>query len=116
MCLPSLKLGMPKRSKPPGNSSFSNTVTSYPFRFNWFATVNPAGPLPITATFFPLRTGWIGCTYPSRNDGFHDSRLVLTDRDRFVAAKFQYAAFLRRGRGETRPVELRESTSVCSNT
>jgi hypothetical protein len=39
--------------------------------------------------------------------GFHDSRLVLTDRDRFVAAKFQYAAFLAEGGADTSR-ELRE--------
>ncbi len=114
MCLPSLKLGMPKRSKPPGNSSFSNTVTSYPFRFNWFATVNPAGPLPITATFFPLRTGWIGCTYPSRKA----ASTIAASFSRIVTGSSQLSfstqLFSQRA-GQTRPVNSGKS-SVCSNT
>ena len=64
--LSSLKLGIPKRSSPPGASSLSNNVTLYPFRFNWFATTSPAGPAPITATLFPFLFGFCTCMYPSR--------------------------------------------------
>ena len=57
-----LKFGIPKRSSPPGSSSFSYTVTVYPLRFNRLAAASPAGPLPTTATFRPLRTGATGLT------------------------------------------------------
>ena len=60
MFLPSLKFGIPYLSKPPAISSRSNTVTSYPRRFNWFAAASPAGPEPITATFLPFLSYFLG--------------------------------------------------------
>ena len=67
MFFPSLKFGIPYRSRPPAISSRSNTVTSYPRLFNWFAAASPAGPEPITATFFPFLSYFFGAIYPSRN-------------------------------------------------
>ena len=37
--------------------------------FSRTATLNPAGPAPMTATFFPLRSGWRGVNR-SVNEGF----------------------------------------------
>ena len=116
MCLPSLKLGMPKRSKPPGNSSFSNTVTSYPFPVQLVRHGQSGGTATDHGfTFFLLRTGWIGLyvSFPGKRLSTIAASFS-TDRDRFVAAKFQYAAFLAEG-GQTRPVNSGKS-SVCSNT
>ena len=64
---PSLKLGIPYLNKPPGISSRSNTVTSYPRRLSWFAAASPAGPEPMTATFLPFLSYLLGIIYPSRN-------------------------------------------------
>jgi len=38
----------------------SKIVTSYPIFARSAAAVNPAGPEPMTATFFPLLTGGLG--------------------------------------------------------
>ena len=57
--------GMPYISSPPTRSSRSYTVTRWPLRFNWSATARPAGPDPMTATFFPVRTfGGFAFAYP----------------------------------------------------
>ena len=62
----SLKSGMPYMSKPPGRSERSKTVTRCPARFSCCAAASPAGPLPTTATRFPVRSagGW-ATTHPS---------------------------------------------------
>ena len=52
--LSSLKSGMPKRSRPPAASDFSNTVTAWPARQSCWAAARPAGPEPITATCLPV--------------------------------------------------------------
>src|SRR5215218_8754999 len=49
-------------------SDFSNTVTLWPARFNCAAAARPAGPDPITATFFQVRdAGGRGTIQPSSN-------------------------------------------------
>src|SRR4051812_30916958 len=45
---------MPYVMSPPPFSSFSKIVTSTPFRASTCAQLNPAGPAPTTATFFPV--------------------------------------------------------------
>ncbi len=54
-CLSNFMFGMPYISNPPGLSSRSNTVTEWPARFSCAAAESPAGPEPMTATFFPVR-------------------------------------------------------------
>src|SRR5256885_3855133 len=59
---------MPYRSRPPGASSRSKTVTACPARVSCWAAASPAGPEPITATVRPVRTaGGIGTTHPDAN-------------------------------------------------
>ena len=59
---------MPKRRSPPGAGARSNTVTVCPARLSPAAAASPAGPLPTTATVFPLReAGARGRTQPSVN-------------------------------------------------
>ena len=48
--------GTPKRSRPPGASSRSYTVISWPRLFSSAATASPAGPEPTTPTVLPVRT------------------------------------------------------------
>ena len=49
-------------------SDFSNTVTLWPARFSCAAAARPAGPEPITATFFHVReAGGRGTIQPSSN-------------------------------------------------
>src|SRR3989338_3026063 len=62
----SLKSGMPYLKIPPILSSRSNITTLWPALFNWSAHAKPAGPEPITAICFPVRTfGRKGLTKPS---------------------------------------------------
>jgi len=53
-------LGMPYMSKPPGRSARSNTVTKMTGLLSCAAALIPAGPEPITATFFPVRASRFG--------------------------------------------------------
>src|SRR6187397_830755 len=49
-------------------SDFSNTVTLWPARLSCAAAASPAGPEPITATFFQVRVGGgSGTIQPSSN-------------------------------------------------
>ena len=58
--------GTPKRNSPPGASSRSYTVTSWPRLFSSAATASPAGPEPTTAAVRPVRTsGGSGVIQPS---------------------------------------------------
>jgi hypothetical protein len=62
----SLASGTPKRIRPPGASSRSNTVTRCPARFSSAGAAMPAGPEPTTATRRPLRSaGGRGVIQPS---------------------------------------------------
>ena len=54
--LSSFMLGMPYIRRPPTRSRRSNTVTLWPRRFSWRAAARPEGPLPTTATLYPVRT------------------------------------------------------------
>ena len=56
----SFMLGIPYINSPPMRSKRSYTVTQWPLLFSRSAAARPAGPLPTTATFFPVRTlgGW----------------------------------------------------------
>ena len=114
MFFPNLKFGIPNRSRPPGSSYFSNTVTSYPRRFSWLAAVSPAGPLPITATRLPLRMGRTGWMYPSRKAAStmeaSFSRIVTGSSQ----LSFSTQLFSQRA-GQMRPVNSGKS-QVCSNT
>src|SRR5215469_12359868 len=64
-----LNSGIPYRSRPPGASARSNTVTACPALVSCWAAASPAGPDPITATFRPAATaagaGRRGGTQPS---------------------------------------------------
>ena len=109
----SLKLGIPKRSSPPGASALSNRVTVYPFRFSWLAAASPAGPAPITATCFPLRCGITGMTYPSRKAASmiaaSFSRIVTgSSQDSFNTQLFSQSA------GQIRPVNSGKSHVAAS--
>ena len=55
MLFGSRKSGIPYWSMPPIRSFSSKIVTPYPFHASSNATVIPAGPLPMTATFFPFQ-------------------------------------------------------------
>ena len=64
----SLNAGMPYRSRPPGASSRSKTVTACPALVSCWAAASPAGPEPITATIRPVgAAGGIGVTQPDAN-------------------------------------------------
>ena len=109
----SLKSGIPYRSNPPGFSSFSNTVTVYPFRFKRLAQANPEGPDPITATFLPFRIfGIWGVIYPSAKAfsiiAASFSRIVTGSPILFKTQPFSHKA------GHTRPVNSGKS-SVATN-
>ena len=56
--LGNLNSGIPYAKTPPILSFFSKIVTSYPFLASSNATVRPAGPEPIIATFIPLLSGF----------------------------------------------------------
>ena len=59
-------LGIPYMSSPPMRSSLSNTVTRCPALLSCAAHASPAGPEPMTATFFPvLCSGGSGVIHPS---------------------------------------------------
>ena len=64
-------------------SARSKTVTSCPARVSCWAAASPAGPDPMTATFFPVRfVGVWGC-HPALVEGpVDDLPLDLLDRDR----------------------------------
>ena len=63
--LSSFIFGMPYLNSPPALSLLSYTVTLCPRLFNSCATVSPEGPLPITATLFPVRVAGVsGFTSP----------------------------------------------------
>ena len=52
----SFMFGIPYRRSPPTRSLLSKTVTSCPRLFRSWAAASPEGPLPTTATFFPVLT------------------------------------------------------------
>ncbi len=90
-------------SSPPARSSRSYTVTVWPRRLSASAAASPAGPEPITATFFPVRTegvrGWISPfpkAYSMMASSF--SRMVTGSP---CSAQVQAAS---QGAGHTRPV------------
>src|SRR3954463_10943611 len=61
-----LKSGTPKRTRPPAASSRSYRTTAWPARRSCCAAAMPAGPLPTTATEWPVSTcGGCGVTHPS---------------------------------------------------
>ena len=97
-CLSSFMFGMPYISRPPGRSSRSSTVTVWPARLSCAAAASPAGPEPITTTFFPVRT--VGATghdpalFPALVD---DGVLDALDRDR-RCVDAEHARTLARGR------------------
>ena len=53
----SFMLGMPYISRPPTRSARSYMVTLWPRLFSRSATDSPEGPVPTTATRFPVRAG-----------------------------------------------------------
>ena len=55
-CFSSFILGIPYIRSPPTRSSRSYTVTRCPRLLSWSAAASPAGPEPMIATFFPVRT------------------------------------------------------------
>lgn len=54
----------------------------------------------MTATFFPLRSGWRGGDVALAKSSLGDGGFVLADSDRFVAREFQYARLLAKGRAD----------------
>lgn len=54
----------------------------------------------MTATFFPLRSGWRGGDVALAKSSLGNGGFVLADSDRFVAREFQYARLLAKGRAD----------------
>ena len=95
--------GTPKRIRPPGASSRSNTVTEWPTWLSSAAAAMPAGPEPITATAWPVRfSGTCGVIQPSskaRSTIAYSICLIVTDSS--LMARTQADSH---GAGQIRPV------------
>ena len=93
--------GIPYISSPPGRSARSNTVTLCPSRFSRSAAASPEGPLPITATFFPVRSaGILGRTHPSA----YPFSIRYSSLSRFVTPSLSRLQAFSHNAGHTRPV------------
>ena len=103
--------GIPYISSPPGRSDRSITVTVCPVRFSRSAAASPEGPLPTTATVFPVRTaGTRGLIHPFANA----ASIRYSSLSRFVtplSARLQ--AFSHRA-GHTRPVNSGNGAVISS--
>ena len=95
--------GTPKRISPPGASSRSKTVTSWPTWLSSCAAARPAGPEPITATCWPVRdSGTFGVIQPSfhaRSTIAYSICLIVTESS--LMARTQADS---QGAGQIRPV------------
>ena len=84
MSLLSLKFGMPYLSSPPAASFLSKTVTAKPCLFRRLAATSPAGPAPMTATVFPLRSYVCGMIYFS----LHAASVMAHSSSRLVTGSW----------------------------
>ena len=111
-CLSSFMLGMPYINSPPGLSARSNTVTLCPARFNCAAALNPAGPEPMTATFFPVRVlGASATTQPSSQAlSIIAHSMLLMATGGFMIPRVQEPS---QGAGQTRPVNSGKLLVLC---
>ena len=111
-CLSSFMLGMPYMSNPPGRSARSKTVTQWPAVLSCAAAARPAGPEPITATFFPVRIlGGPGKTQPSSQPFsmmLYSMFLIVTGG--LVMPRTQDPS---QGAGHTRPVNSGKLLVLC---
>ena len=110
--LSSFMFGMPYISRPPGRSSRSSTVTSWPARFSCCAAVSPAGPEPITATFLPLRdAGGSGSTQPSSQPRsmISFSMFLIVTGGSLMPSTHEPS----HGAGQTRPVNSGKLLVMC---
>ena len=94
-------------------SFFSNTVTRCPALFNRSAAESPAGPEPITATFFPvLVLGGFAVTKPSSNacsTVAHSFSRIVTD-SLCISSTHDFS----HGAGHTRPVNSGKLFEECN--
>src|SRR5579864_1384242 len=109
----SLNWGMPNRSRPPGASSRSKTVTACPALVSCWAAASPAGPEPITVTVRPDRTtGGLGTTHPAANAWSMISTstcLIVTG-----SALIPSTQAASHGAGQSRPVNSGKLFVACS--
>ena len=104
---------MPYRSRPPGRSAFSNTVTVCPARRNCCAAASPAGPEPTTATRLPeFSTGSTGRIHPfsqPRSAMSFSMALIVTGSSVIPSTQA-----LSQGAGQRRPVNSGKLFVPCS--
>ncbi len=104
---------MPNRSRPPGASARSYTVTVCPARVSCCAAASPAGPAPTTATVRPVSTaGGSGRTQPdaSAQSAISTSTCLIVTGSELMPS----TQALSHGAGHSRPVNSGKLLVACS--
>ena len=108
-----LNSGMPYRSRPPGASSRSKTVTACPALVSCWAAASPAGPEPTTATVRPDKAaGGSGTTQPDAN-----ARSMISTSTCLIvtgSALIPSTQAASHGAGQSRPVNSGKLLVACS--
>ena len=99
-----LKFGIPNRKQASHYSSFSNTVTAYPLRFNWLAAASPQVRNRWQPPIFRFVHIDEGLYVPFTKSGFNDGSFIFTNGYRCIHTQLQHQLFSHPVAGDIRPV------------